>query len=531
MMMFKKAFISALLVGFSSQVMASDLESLLDGKSSENNAVTMNQPTRLSSSISALLTKQTAEQRIFIRHLESQAWNKALLQWNSAFGATSFERTETATALLGLLKFKSGLEVSGLEHLFKVSSSKKINSEVLQIWRETAGETNPAWEIAQVQWNDSWTEVFGRGAEVRHKIRNISLKADVATLKDIASKTPANTRERALVDWQLALSQALNDQADQAAIVLAQLLKNPMSPISLDLVNLTAGRLLFQNGYFDAAIKYYEKIGKKSDYWLESQEELAWSYLRKGEPQNAIAISKTLVNPSFVGQVGAESYFVDSLGHIKVCDYPKVMESLLAFPKLFKNRSIELNKLAAGEKPELITSTLAKLKTKAMTWEALGKDAHSLPLSVNRDQRLQQLLKTQIAFEKEAVASESLYAQSLAMTGYQGQFDELKNTIKARESNAQAASAQRIRDLAKAEVLETKRILDKMHIVEAELIQQVDVAARLVDFKEKNVDMKKGVTGSNKSDALVFPAEKEVWFDELSNYRVDVKKGCQSLKR
>lgn len=525
---FVGGFVMASLFAFNAS--AQDLESLLEGKSEESQVVA-SQQTRLSFAISTMLSSLTSEQRVFLRHVETQSWNKALLQWSAAFGGTSFEKTANATALQGLVQFKAGLEITGLETFFKVSEPKKVHTEILQTWRESVSENHPVWEMAQIRWNDSWTEIFGRGAEVRQMLRHLSLKADMAALKDLASKTPVNTRERALVDWQLALSHALNDQADQAAKILAQLLKNPKSPISADLVNLTAGRLLYQNGYFDAAIKYYEKLEKKSDYWLEAQEELAWSYLRKGEPQNALAISKTLVNPSFVGQVGAESYFVASLGQLKVCDYPQVMESLLAFPKIFRTRAVELNKLAAGEKAELVNATLEKMKTKTLSWKDLGKDAHSLPMKVHRDHQLIQHLKNQMAFEKEAQVAEKLYVESLAMTGLQGQFDSLKKAIQIRQANAASASVQRVQAMAKAEVAETKRILDKMHIVEAELIQQVDMATRLVDVKATAVDEKKGVTGSKRSDALVFPASKEVWFDELSNYRVDVKKGCQSLKR
>ncbi|MFP5520657.1 MAG: tetratricopeptide repeat protein [Bdellovibrionia bacterium] len=522
--------ISILSLGSFNYALAQDLESLLEGKG-EDSAVQPSQQTRLSFAVSTLLDKVTSEQRVFLRYIEAQQWNKALLQFQPAFAGTAFERTANATALEALIKIKAGLEVSGLEQVLQVAEPKKIHSEILHSLKDSVKEDAFVWEIVQGNWNSQWTEVFGRGAEVRTRLKQITLKTDLEVLKDMASKTPANTRERALIDWQLALSYALNDKADEAAKVLAALLKNTKSPISQDLVNVTAGRLLFQNGYFDAAIRYYEKVEKKSDYWLDAQEELAWSYLRKGQPQNALAVSKTLMNPALKGFVGAESYFVSSLGHLKVCDYPQVIEALTVFPKHFRQRAVDLAALSKGEKQELVNKLIAKMKAGSVSWEQLGKDAHALPRMVNRDHKLNQLLKVQVAFEKEALAAERLYSESLALTGLQGKFEILKNNLGLRVQNSVSASVARVQNMADLEVKDIKRILDKLHIVEAEVIQQVDMAGKLTKHAATQMDVKKGETGAKRADALRFPASSEIWFDELSNFKVDVKKGCQSIKR
>lgn len=514
-------------------VQAQDLEKLLEGKSADGGtpAQAATQQTRLSFAVQSLLTSMNSEQRIFVRYLEQKDWGKALLQFQNAFRGSSFERTENAQALEALLKVRAGLEISGLEQMMKVQNPKKIHSEIITSFKEVIKADSLLWEIAKMNWTPGWTEFFGREAEVQSKLREISIKSDLGTLKKMSASAPANTRERALVDWQLALSYALNDQADEAAKVLAALLKNEKSPISQDLVNLTAGRLLFQNGYFDAAIKYYQKISKQSDYWVDSQEELAWSYLRKGEPQNAIGISKTLMNPSLQGFVGAEAYFVASLGHLKVCDYPLVMETLVTFPKHYRARTIELNALSKGERETVVTALIEKMKAGPVTWEQLGKQAHSLPRMVNRDHKLIQLVQIQNAFTKEAAAADKLYAQSLALTGLQGKFDTLKKDIELRLKTASSASKTRVESMATAEVKDIKRILDKLHIVEAELIQQVDMAGRITKHTTDKVDVKKGEPVTKRSDALVFAGSQEIWFDELSNFKVDVKKGCQSLKR
>jgi hypothetical protein len=81
-------------------------------------------------------------------------------------------------------------------------------------------------------------------------------------------------------------------------------------------------------------------------------------------------------------------------------------------------------------------------------------------------------------------------------------------------------------------VAETKEILRKMHIVEAELIQQVSLAERVAkQTKGLNIPEKRGSTGAKGTDVLKFKAENEIWFDEISNYKVDVKNGCHGRKK
>jgi hypothetical protein len=88
----------------------------------------------------------------------------------------------------------------------------------------------------------------------------------------------------------------------------------------------------------------------------------------------------------------------------------------------------------------------------------------------------------------------------------------------------------RVKELAKEEVFETKEILHKLHIVEAEVIQQVSLADKIAK-NAKGTNEKKGVTGyKGTADAMKYPAEDEVWFDEISNYRIDIKKAC-TVKR
>ena len=101
-----------------------------------------------------------------------------------------------------------------------------------------------------------------------------------------------------------------------------------------------------------------------------------------------------------------------------------------------------------------------------------------------------------------------------------------KKTTEARVHAAQSESVARIKFLATAELENIKNNLDKLHIVEAEVIQQISIADQIAAKAKDDGSTKVGTTGSKSTDAVKFPLEKEVWFDEISSYKVNVKKAC-----
>lgn len=500
---------------------ANDLEKVLDSAAQSTAPKVSREQSFLVDTLRSLQDKApTMEQAQFFRELEASNWDNAFAQYPAAFAETTFGRSPNGGALEAFLHFKAGLTITGLEKLVAVKEPKKIHFYLLNLWREAAPESHASWSVARVDWTQDWTEVLGMGIEVKVKARQIGFSQGVAQLSEMAKRAPTDSRERGLIEWNLALAYSMNDQADEAAKIMAALLKSPNNPVSEDLIHLTAARLLFQKGYFDAAVRYYEKIPKASDYWLEAQEEIAWSYIRKGQPQNALAVTKTLVNPLFKGQTGPESHFVRALAQLKICDYPGVVGELQTFPKTFKARALEMRKISNEPGQPAVVRVLSEMQKRPLRWEDLGGDSQLLPRMITRDQALRDLIAAQNELEREAKAAQALGAK------LPGRFDGISQDLALRASAAKTASLGRIQELAAREVKETKSVLDKLHIVEAEVIQQVamsDKVARKVDAFE----LKEGSTGARDRDVLKFKAGADVWFDELANYKVDVSKACQ----
>lgn len=166
---------------------------------------------------------------------------------------------------------------------------------------------------------------------------------------------------------------------------------------------------------------------------------------------------------------------------------------------------------------------------------ALGAYGSEVPRYSTRDESLFYLVQREKKLAHEADVARKLYSSSLsggtAQVGFQAKMEKFKKAIESRARVSYTAALGRMQELAKQEVQEIGDILKKMQIVEAELIQQLAMAERVIeDTQGKTASVKKGSTGSQAKDTVQFPFEGEVWFDELSNYRVDIAKGCQSGK-
>lgn len=534
--MMTKKLLPVVFILLAQQVLANDLESLLDEgtqKGTDKKSNTKFQFNPLVPAIQSELNNQVhSEQQVFFRYLESQDFKKALIQYSPAFSGTSYARSESGVALLTYLKIKTGLSVMGLEELMSIQNPSKIHPELAREIRQSLPLSHLAWSVARFSWNKEWTSFFGHEYEMKVRVLSSSYKSDLKTLKDLSEQAPVNSSHKALADWNLALAYSMNNQSDLAAKLLAQVLKNTQSPIKEELVHLTAGRLLFQNGYFQAAIKYFEKVPKKSDYWFEAQEEMAWSAIRLAEPQNALAISETLTHAAFKNSVGPETYFVKSLAELKVCAYPQVVKTLKSFAPHFKERTTMLKALVTQPKSTAVDQVLAKMQEARLSWSEVGKNSVSVPRTMNRDEKLYTFALNEKVLKQESKMAETLYADSLALTGLQAQFERMKNQSLDKAQKAESATYNRVKELAQYEVDEISKILNKLHIVEAEVIQQVDLASKIIKTQSQDqAKLQMGTTGAKTADVLVFPASQEVWFDELSNYKFDVKKACQATKK
>ncbi len=481
-------------------------------------------------SVRKKLGNTTAEQNIFLEFLRKQDFAKAIYQWPSAFEGTAFAKSDNGKALFHFLGYKNGIELSSLEAVLSVNGSK-VDQQIQEIWRQELKEKRNIWELVQVNWNKTWTPIFGVEAEALVAARKATTPEQVNQLVELLKQVPKKSYARDALTWNLILAYALDGEAGKSAKLIKYLLKEKTSYVGEDLLHMTIGRLLFEKGFLDASVDYYKKVTKNSEYWFVAQEEMAWAYIRKGEPQNTLAVTRGLMPDSFAYFVGPETIFLRSLASLKICDYPEVKESLKTFKARFKPRAKAMLELQQNQDTAEVQAMITRLHNGRIKLKEIGRQAEKLPALVNRDERLYHYAQVHKKLITEADIAEKLYLKSMNegtdKVGFIASVNTYQKSIQSRKQRARSLILNRVNELAKEEVAGIHKILQKMHIIEAELLQQLSKTQDLakVEIKAKP---KTGTTGSQSKYAIKFPFEGELWFDEIDNYKVDVAKACAS---
>lgn len=507
-----------------------DLLRILDGQngSASEGAALAKSPLR------KMLSQMTAEQNIFFQFLEKGDFERALFQFAPAFEKTSFIQSANGQALKAYLLFQNQITVSGIEDLLMIAEPKSIDKDLIQLWRQAADESHPAWTQVWIEkWNPQWTEIFGVNAEIQVRSRQINGFDQMDLVKDLMVKSKPGTRERAMLQWQLVLA-LVSKERGQAAQALAHLMKQPQNPVDVSLMEITAARMLYQNGYLDAAINYYKKIPKASDYWFEAQEEIGWAYIRKGQPQDTLAVTRTLTQPYFAHLVGPEASFLRTLAQLKVCDYSGVHAALNQFRKDFRERTAQLVQLQESADTPAVRDMINKRAAGKIKFVEMGPTLKSVPRWAPRDSMIGSLIVFERALDKEVKRAGELYARSLSnatdRVGFQAPLDALKNGLESRRRSAEVQILKRVQALANEEVKETQEILAKLHVVEAEMLQQSTLADRVAKARPEKKTELTGAQNTAQKYQLKFPVTNELWFDELAHYNVNLKGGCEARR-
>ena len=296
------------------------------------------------------------------------------------------------------------------------------------------------------------------------------------------AKALASTNDR--TEFDQALKLAASNKTKPANAIIDQLLKKKTAGVPQDRLLMTKARLVYQDGDMKKAIELYQQIPSASDYWLESLEEKAWAYLRIGEHGNALASLNTLKAPLFEPLVGPEPYFLAGLIHLRVCDYPKIFDSIKEFKEKFRPRLIAIQELSNKGTSKAAREVMQKLSSEPLVWKTIAAEAKELPRLFHRDKILAARVK---AMQKGQATSAYVMA--------------------------------RLQQLAKQDMQEISDILQKVQLLEAEVIQRIHMA------EKPNTRANRSSTIARNADTLVFPDTNEYWMDELDKYHVNVK-GC-----
>ncbi len=265
-------------------------------------------------------------------------------------------------------------------------------------------------------------------------------------------------------------------------LITSFLISSPLMAVNMsEKSTMESARIAFEKGQLDQAINFYEKIPQSSDYWMEALEERAWTAVRKGDHNKALALVTTLTSDLLAPQIGPEPYFLKALLNYKLCHIVGVMEDFQLFKTRYQSREVELEKLVSQDSSSPVTSkalNVLKQKKSQITdikADDFGADIKNLPRYFYRDTKI----------------------------------------ISAVESGNESDFKKRLSGLASLDLKEIKGVLQKMQVLETQVVQQVFAYNKEMQ-KKKSTDFSKKVD----KNALVFPysSSNEIWLDEIDSF-------------
>ncbi len=257
-------------------------------------------------------------------------------------------------------------------------------------------------------------------------------------------------------------------------------------------LTMAKARILFQQGDLAASEKTYMQIPQTSEYWFESLEERAHIHGRRKEYSKAIELLKTVMAAPFENVVGPEHFFVASLTSLRTCDYSGVFRTNEKFKDRFLSRTNRLKEIVAtnlNADPFLNELLLRINKNKGITFEVVGSLSTDLPRNLHRDQKVIHLAQTEPSDLRDRALREQ------------------------------------IQSLARRELKEIESVTNKLHLIEAEVIEGL----YLVEERSKNREKQGTILGEKY--ALKFPVNDEVWLDELNAYSAQIEKCPTALPK
>jgi hypothetical protein len=278
-------------------------------------------------------------------------------------------------------------------------------------------------------------------------------------------------------------------------------------------------RLAFGKEKFSQALNLYNLIGKDSPYWLEAVEEKAWTFHRQQDFERSLAQTRTLLSEPLIQVVGSEPFFLQALSQLKICDYAGVLGSNKLYKETQRERILALEDLAKSGQSVSLSKVIESADEFPLKFTDAGSQARLLPRLFFTDKTLQiAILKKKMALiGAEVLKSHSASNPKLA---------KLSMTLSKGALGAEQAIRLRIKNLAKSEVEQNDKMIQKISLIEVETIQ------RMHSDKEMDPDnFNKGSFTKLSENELSFPDDGNPWLDELDKYQVKANACPRNIRR
>lgn len=447
----------------------------------------------------------TSAQNSFSKNIKRGQYKTAMKSFDQIFDE-SYKASANGYVLQSLLMYKSGMPLNGVRTLLSLKNPNKIDNELKNMWAKALPVSSPVWKVVNVKVSSKWSSVFPYiGNYTGYLYPHYKPK----NLKQLKKLEKQNISSVIMSDWhnyQLGLWNGILDRPNRGLDYFNKIPTNSKT-VDMDQLNLARGRLHYQLRNYNKAIIAYQKISKKSDYWAISLEEQAHTYTIMGKDNLSLAKLKSLFSPVLASFAGPEPYMLTAFNQEQNCDYISSFKTVGKYKRSLLPRAKSLKAISKGEKTAAIAHLLNVQANKNLDWQFSSQYVNKLPTHFYNDKFLIKYFDGRSNLRREAALINTLNIT-----------DKVANKIRAyseaRIPYLESKITKRLAYLAKRDLKNISNITKKMHLIEAEVIQQLHIA--------KDIKQASRFNKPNSREVLVFPDDGELWMDEIDKYSASI---------
>lgn len=300
---------------------------------------------------------------------------------------------------------------------------------------------------------------------------------------------------------------------------------NLQGDFARELANLNIARVKYEQKNYREALSYYSLIPRDSDNWLQALFEASWTFFMLEKHNNTLGTIHTIQSPFFEDRFFPETYILQSVTHLRLCNIPEVKNSIRMFKGRYQsifNDIRAMNRQYAG-KPMGFYKLVQQYRNGSLTE---FRQAWAILDSLSRTDVYKEAAET-IRFSDRELArlGQMDRWQSFGLT------DELSKFLRAKKKVAAEDGGARLYKKSKEFYGYLKELSEQTVRINAELLlKNLDKMRRELNIpvKEKKGDFIGGLQPLKLGQRLEYwPFEGEYWEDELGYYVYNIESKCQ----
>lgn len=305
-------------------------------------------------------------------YLKSKGYNKP--EVNFFLGSCQHSRklySESVPLLASVIK-------SGIDHYTHLAVEdllEDLPSGYDQVIAEALAPKEVYKQLTQKQ-KDFYNYILAKGRFINGKY------ADASKLAEIVTPTSKYYYESR---YLYGVSEYMRENLDSGIKVLSdltmqlssdELKKNELTSLAF----ISLGRFYFERGRYQDAIKAYESVKREHPLWFDALVEKGWAQIRLKQYPEAIGNMYTLHSKFFTSVFKPETYVIQTIGYLNMCQFGSADETLLVLEKDYLKWG-EFTKAYLEDKNKSAYKTLMSY----ISSKDSQKDIDGLPFQVIRE--------------------------------------------------------------------------------------------------------------------------------------------------